>query len=485
MASGSARSAASALDFTDEDHRLLRAFLDVVEESRPELDAAVEDAARRLPIFAEALARMDPETRAQQAHRSAELQRDALANGRWDGYLEHLRHQGRTYAEIGVAFAQWYSLLGAYRGVIADRVLPRGTDTARDVLAGMGKFLDLAMSTIADAYIARKQELVRDAEARLDLYIKMFSHASVAMLIYEWESPPDRSSFRLVDANGSSEATAAIGHTVAESAPPLGDRLTGGLASAIEDREASSWSHRHAAGEVRYYDVHCFPLGERFVGIIYDDVSKSRRLESELARHVRDLERSNRELDEFAYVASHDLKSPLRDIDTLSGWVTEDAEDALSESSRRHLYLVRDRIGRMERLLDDLLEYSRAGRLFSAPEEIALREQAEQVAELLTPPAGFEITVRGDDPQALSPKPPFQQVVRNLVANALRHHDKDAGHVAIELRDGEHEATVSRPRVPHVSQPEAARRGGGQRDGAVDREEDRRISRRHRRIRAR
>src|SRR5258708_39863174 len=70
----------------------------------------------------------------------------------------------------------------------------------------------------------------------------------------------------------------------------------------------------------------------------------------------------NKELEEFAYAASHDLKAPLRVIDNASKWLEEDLHEHLTDDTRESMNLLRGRVRRMDRLLDDLLEYSRIGR---------------------------------------------------------------------------------------------------------------------------
>ena len=84
------------------------------------------------------------------------------------------------------------------------------------------------------------------------------------------------------------------------------------------------------------------------------------------ARELQDknqqLERSNRDLEDFAYVASHDLKTPLSGIKSTALCLEEDLQDSLSEESQKLFRLMRSRINRMETLLDDLFAYSRLGR---------------------------------------------------------------------------------------------------------------------------
>jgi PAS domain S-box-containing protein len=94
----------------------------------------------------------------------------------------------------------------------------------------------------------------------------------------------------------------------------------------------------------------------RMLGINYD-ITVAQEAEKRQAAFVEQLSRVNDELNSFAYIASHDLKSPLRGIDQLANWITEDLGDTLSNGTLEHLRLMQSRIKRMEMLLDDLLAY--------------------------------------------------------------------------------------------------------------------------------
>jgi PAS domain S-box-containing protein len=163
-----------------------------------------------------------------------------------------------------------------------------------------------------------------------------------------------------------------------------------------------------------------------------------RQLNETLEEHVRErtaeLERSNRELDRFAYIASHDLKAPLRAIDNLSTWLEQDVHNLLPRSSQEHLDKLRGRVQRMERLLDDLLAYSRAGRVRHRPQLVETGPLVCSIFELQSPPAEFQLTVEEPMPVLYTQRVPLEAVFRNLIGNAIKHHHRPDGHVRVGAR---------------------------------------------------
>lgn len=146
------------------------------------------------------------------------------------------------------------------------------------------------------------------------------------------------------------------------------------------------------------------------------------------------LERSNQELDQFAYAVSHDLKAPLRGVKNLTSWLVEDLGERLDDGSRDHLRLLGSRVERMGAYIDGILEYSRAGRAGSEPETVAVAELMANVIDLLGPGPDSRVTVPADLPTLETERYPLQQVFQNLVANALRHGGP-AVQVTIEWED--------------------------------------------------
>jgi len=193
------------------------------------------------------------------------------------------------------------------------------------------------------------------------------------------------------------------------------------------------------------YQVTCYPLGRRLLGIWFRNITELERLErekliaiEELKLKTRALEQSNQELENFAYVASHDLKAPLRDIANLASWITEDVGEHLPAEAIKHLERLCDRVNRMQTLLNDLLEYSRAGQAARQGESIDVAGLLDNIRILSAPPDDVEVTLPDDIaamPTLHTPKAPLEQILLNLVGNAIKHRDEHSRRVTIAWRD--------------------------------------------------
>jgi PAS domain S-box-containing protein len=167
------------------------------------------------------------------------------------------------------------------------------------------------------------------------------------------------------------------------------------------------------------------------------DITARKRAEEESQRMMEALRRSNKELDEFAYAASHDLKAPLRVIDNASKWLEEDLEPHLTAETRENMNLLRGRVARMEKLLDDLLEYSRIGRKTDkrSAETLSGDQLMEEILDMLAPPPGFLVDVSSSMAGIEVNRMPIQQILINLVSNAIKHHHKKTGRIEVSVAD--------------------------------------------------
>ncbi|RKH73696.1 PAS domain-containing sensor histidine kinase [Corallococcus aberystwythensis] len=139
----------------------------------------------------------------------------------------------------------------------------------------------------------------------------------------------------------------------------------------------------------------------------------------ELMRLTQALEQSNRELDQFAYVASHDLKAPLRGIANLAEWLKEEVGTNLTAEAQEFITRLHGRVHRMEALIDGILTYSRAGKV-NEPGPVDTGALIKEVVELLAPPPEVELTVQPGGPTVSAERVKLQQVFLNLIGNAIK-----------------------------------------------------------------
>ncbi|MCK5942692.1 MAG: HAMP domain-containing histidine kinase, partial [Planctomycetes bacterium] len=153
--------------------------------------------------------------------------------------------------------------------------------------------------------------------------------------------------------------------------------------------------------------------------------------EAKVKEQVEELQRTNIELDRFAYAASHDLKSPLRAIGALASFVVEDMEGSVSPAAAGHLAQLQDRTKRLQSMLSDLLDYARASKLAHGVEEFETGELVREAASLLASDQQFRVEVADDLPTIRGQRTPMRQVFHNLLANAMSHSDRPDGCVRI------------------------------------------------------
>lgn len=167
-------------------------------------------------------------------------------------------------------------------------------------------------------------------------------------------------------------------------------------------------------------------------------VRRNRELQNSVKEQVAiadELYRSNEDLNQFAFVASHDMKAPLRSIRNLANWISEDSGELLPEESKRHLDQMHARIDRLDNLLEDLLTYSRAGQNLSDPEEVEVDKYVARIFSDLEPVSGeIEFKTAGTLPPVYTWGVPLDQILRNLIGNAVKHHKTKKGEVIVRGR---------------------------------------------------
>ena len=164
------------------------------------------------------------------------------------------------------------------------------------------------------------------------------------------------------------------------------------------------------------------------------DVTSFYRIQSDLEDERSELARSNEELEKFAFVASHDLRAPLRAIESLAGWVQDDLGGSIPAESAKHLELLRKRTRRMEALLDDLLKYARVGHVGLPCEKVDTNALVRDIADSLGFNGNFVLSF-ADLPVFTTARLALTRVFLNLLNNAVKHHDKGRGNISIQVRE--------------------------------------------------
>jgi signal transduction histidine kinase len=146
-------------------------------------------------------------------------------------------------------------------------------------------------------------------------------------------------------------------------------------------------------------------------------------MSGKLSRNIRELEKKNDELNQFAYVVSHDLKAPVRGIYNVLQWIGEDLEGEISPKMRGYLNIIPERMHRMENLVDGLLAYARLSGEKPAPEDVDVRIMIGEIAEMLaTRECKFTLN---NLPQLRTEKLLLQQVFSNLLGNAVKYASRE------------------------------------------------------------
>lgn len=173
---------------------------------------------------------------------------------------------------------------------------------------------------------------------------------------------------------------------------------------------------------------------EKYI-FIESDISDRKKSEEQMQEYLQNLERTNRELDKFAYVVSHDLKAPLRAIGNLTGWIEEDTGHLLPEEVRSHFNLIKERVLRMEALINGILDYSKVAKSNSQFEQFNVGDLVNNVTQTLGNPSDCEFAIDTNLPQITADKVKMEQIFMNLISNAIKFNKQTKKKVKVAVTD--------------------------------------------------
>lgn len=193
-------------------------------------------------------------------------------------------------------------------------------------------------------------------------------------------------------------------------------------------------------GDIRYWLISGAPnfnLNGDVVGSIgvHLDITELKELELQKEKLLIKLEKSNDELQEYAHIVSHDLKSPLRSIDALVSWLKEDNKGKLDEMSLKNFELIEATLEKMEQLITDVLDYSSVGAEKIETEAVDLDKILSDVITILYIPEHININAIHPLPTLKGDAIKLQQLFQNLISNAVKFIDKEEGLITIDFED--------------------------------------------------
>ncbi|PZR09320.1 MAG: hypothetical protein DI536_22320 [Archangium gephyra] len=207
----------------------------------------------------------------------------------------------------------------------------------------------------------------------------------------------------------------------------------------VAQTEGTPWEGefrmRHADGNFRWYMSRCIPYRDAEGRVVKwfghnANIEHIKAAQQQRERLIAELELKNRELDRFAYVASHDLKAPLRGIATIAQWLVDDLGEDLTEQVRQNLSALNTRVLRMQQLIDGILTYSRSLDGSADVRVIEPRGLSQELQVMLSPPPGSRLEMVEPFPTFRAPWMPLLQVLMNLIGNAFKH----APNTVVKLR---------------------------------------------------
>ena len=170
------------------------------------------------------------------------------------------------------------------------------------------------------------------------------------------------------------------------------------------------------------------------IGIILD-ITHIKKLESQKEELLKTLEMRNVELEEYAHIVSHDLKSPLRSISALTSWLKEDYGDNIGEDGKKNIDLIQEVVQKMETLINDILNYSSIKEKSNELEDVDIYELISDIKKLIFVPKHITINIDENLPVIKADKVRIQQLFQNLISNAVNYTDKEKGYVNIGYQD--------------------------------------------------
>lgn len=168
---------------------------------------------------------------------------------------------------------------------------------------------------------------------------------------------------------------------------------------------------------------------------IQEDVTEKKAMEAQKEELLKRLEKSNSDLEDYAQIVSHDLKSPLRSINSLISWIREDNPENFSEETVQYFNLIEGKIEKMDHLIHGILTYSKIDKTDRASDDVDTHKVVNSIIEIIDIPQNITVTIINKLPVIEGDRFRVQQLFQNLIANAVNYIEKPEGLVEIGVEE--------------------------------------------------
>lgn len=180
-----------------------------------------------------------------------------------------------------------------------------------------------------------------------------------------------------------------------------------------------------------------------YLVVMIEDITEHEKTEKQKGRLLKKLKISNKDLQEYAHVVSHDLKSPLRNINTLTSWVKEDYQLMDKVSGLKHLNLIDSMVEKMESLINGVLTYSKVVNTKVKNKEVSLDQTFKDILDIVFIPTHISFSIPKKLPTVIGDEIRMQQLFQNLICNSIKYIDKKEGKIEIGCTNEKQHSIIS------------------------------------------
>ncbi len=167
---------------------------------------------------------------------------------------------------------------------------------------------------------------------------------------------------------------------------------------------------------------------------IEEDITKKKEMEQQREFLLDSLEKSNMELEDYASIVSHDLKSPLRSIHSLIAFIKEDNVNELNSQTLEYLGMMENKVEKMDHLIEGILTYTKIDKTEIALENVNTQEIVQNIINMIHIPSHISVQIKCDLPIIKADRYRIQQLFQNIISNAVNYSDKPTGLVEVDCK---------------------------------------------------